>query len=644
MRARLIIFLVALFISVAAGASAQSFIALCYHGIEDRADDPDGMTLSTDRFIAQLSWLRENGYRPVGIDDLIAARDGKRPLPDKAVLLSFDDGFANFYTRVFPLLKLFDYPAVLALVGAWMDVAEGESVFIGDEALPRETFLSWDQVREMQSSGLVEIASHSFDMHHGIVANPQGNEQFALTARRYDPDTRSYESDEAYLRRIREDMAAGAALIARETGQRPRVIVWPYGKYNLPALQSAGEQGMEIALTLEKGVNRTDDLSAVRRLLITGETELPHFAWRLANPGHRSPRRVVHVDLDYVYDPDPRVKEENLGRLLDRIRDLQISTVYLQAFADPDGDGVADALYFPNRHLPMRADLFNRVAWQLRTRARVEVFAWMPVLGFDVGRDDLRVRAVRPEGEEPFDPDAYRRLSPFSPEARALIAEIYEDLAKHADFNGILFHDDAILSDFEDAHPQAMEAYRRAGFPPSIEAIRADAALKAQWSRFKTRHLAEWTDELTETVRIWRPTVKTARNLYARPVLEPRSEAWTAQSLDVFLEHYDYAAVMAMPYMENARHPERWLRRLVQSVAGHPEGLQRTVFELQSVDWRKGGKPLPSETLARQMRLLQSLGALNYGYYPDDFPAGHPRTEVLHGAFSLQTHPFREAP
>ena len=46
------------------------------------------------------------------------------------------------------------------------------------------------------------------------------------------------------------------------------------------------------------------------------------------------------------------------------------------------GGKIADALYFPNQVLPVRADLFSRVAWQLRTRARVQVYAWMPVLAF----------------------------------------------------------------------------------------------------------------------------------------------------------------------------------------------------------------------------------------------------------------------
>jgi effector-binding domain-containing protein len=57
-------------------------------------------------------------------------------------------------------------------------------------------------------------------------------------------------------------------------------------------------------------------------------------------------------------------------------------------------------------------------------------------------------------------------------EARKRITEIYEDLAKHASFKGILFHDDAFLTDFEDASPEALAAYRAAGLPGSIEQIR----------------------------------------------------------------------------------------------------------------------------------------------------------------------------
>lgn len=54
---------------------------------------------------------------------------------------------------------------------------------------------------------------------------------------------------------------------------------------------------------------------------------------------------------------------------------MGITTVYLQAFADPAGDGLVKAVYFPNRWLPVKADIFSRIAWQLRTRANAAVYA-----------------------------------------------------------------------------------------------------------------------------------------------------------------------------------------------------------------------------------------------------------------------------
>ncbi|MBV5348279.1 poly-beta-1,6-N-acetyl-D-glucosamine N-deacetylase PgaB, partial [bacterium] len=77
--------------------------------------------------------------------------------------------------------------------------------------------------------------------------------------------------------------------------------------------------------------------------------------------------------------------EKNLGDLLERIKNLGVNTVYLQAFADPDANGAADYVYFPNRNIPMRADLFNRVAWQISTRTQVKrIYAWMPMMAWQL--------------------------------------------------------------------------------------------------------------------------------------------------------------------------------------------------------------------------------------------------------------------
>jgi biofilm PGA synthesis lipoprotein PgaB len=647
----------------AADATARSFIALAYHNVEDSDPDQRFVGVSTDKLVAQLSWLQRNGYHPVTIDDLIAARDGGKELPDKAVLLTFDDGYESFYTRVFPVLKAFRFPAVLALVGAWLEngpdatvryspdkaaAALGDGpVQFGDLKVKRDLFLTWDQIREIAASGLVEIASHSYDAHSGAPANPQGNSEPDETTRRYNSATGSYESDASERQYLDADSARMALKIKSETGKRPRVMVWPYGEANELTISIAAANGMPITLTLEDGVAAVDKLGAVPRHLINPDPPLGEYVTELRAFSERSPVRVVQVDLDYVYDPDPAQQELNVGRLVQRIYAMQISTVFLQAFADPDGTGLARQVYFPNRVLPMRADLFNRVSWQLRTRAHVQVFAWMPVLAFDFGDSVATVLAWNPQsGAAAIDPKAYRRVSPFDPEARRKILMLYEDLARNVPFQGLLFHDDAMLGDFEDASPPALAAYSRAGFPDSIAAIRADPETMRRWTRFKTDALLEFTGELAAQAKLYRTPLLTARNIYALPVLNPQSEEWFAQDLDRFLASYDYTAIMAMPSMENvpAREGDDWLRRLVAAVATRPQGLKRTIFELQAVDWRNpatgGDTKIPTETLVRQMRLLLRLGALNFGYYPDDFISGQPDERLLHRDFSLQSYPF----
>ena len=104
-----------------------------------------------------------------------------------------------------------------------------------------------------------------------------------------------------------------------------------------------------------------------------------------------------------------------------------MTTVYLQAFSDPDGDGVADALYFPNKYLPVRDDIFGRIAWQLQTRAGVQVYAWMPVLAFDLRKSVKEAEYVIDSRTGKPSTKAYLRLSPYNKQNVEIIKSIYND-------------------------------------------------------------------------------------------------------------------------------------------------------------------------------------------------------------------------
>ena len=640
----------------AAPAPIPAFFALCYHNIEDKDPDQRYVGVSTGNFVEQLDWLRRNGFHAVSIDDVVAAHEGRKRLPDKAYLVTFDDGYESFYTRAFPILKAMGVPAVLAVEASWLKGGAKATVRYGDIKEPRDMFMTWDQVREVAASGLVEIASHTYDLHRGIAANPQGNEEPAVVSRRW-TKSGGYEDAAAYDARIAGDTAAAVATFKRELGRAPRVTVWPYGEHSRLAIDIQRAHGMPITLTLLDAPANVADLSAIPRHLVKDDPDLTDFVAELHDLSMHGPIRAVQVDLDQVYDPDPAQQEHNLGTLVQRIHDLQVNTVFLQAFADPKGDGLVRAVYFPNRELPMRADLFNRAAWQLRTRARVKVWAWMPVLSFDFGAAGAGLQhvtawnppttseAAGAAAQSGIDRAQYQRLSPFDPAVRQRIGALYEDLAAHAAFEGLLFHDDAVLSDFEDASPDALKAYEAAGLPGDIAKIRANPALFERWTALKTDALIAFTRELAARVRRLRTPMHTARNLYARPVLDAASRAWFAQDYDRFLASYDLVAVMAMPRLEQVPgDPMAWLGRLVDAARARPDGLSHTLFELQSVDWRRpdaGSEAnLPTQELVDEMRFLERRGALDIGYYPDDFLRNHPRAEPLHAAFSLESFPY----
>ena len=619
-------------------------LGIAYHDVEDRDPDQAVVAVRTERMIEQLAWLRENNYKPVTVDQVMAARNGGPELPPRAVMLSFDDGYSSFYTRVMPVLRAYNWHALLAPVGTWVDTPPNQPVDFAGTPRKRSDFLTWDQVREVSRSGLVEIAAHTDANHKGVLANPQGNLQPAAATRRYDSVSRRYETEAEFQARQLADVAAISEKIRKVTGYKPRVWVWPYGAADGTALQVVNDQGYQMALTLDDGLDTLDNLMSSPRFLVASDPDGEHFANSIVAAQSESPMRVVHVDLDNVYDPDPAQQEINLGKLIQRMADMGANTVFLQAFADPKGDGLVHSLYFPNRHLPMSADIFDRVAWQLRTRAHVKVFAWMPVLSFALDSKLPRVKRWDPKtGTTLVDPDQYKRLSPFDPNVRRIIGEIYEDVARLTSVDGILYHDDAVLSDYEDASPEALKVYAANGLPSSIAALREDPATLQRWTRFKSRYLIDFTKELTAKVRAIRgPQVLTARNIFAEPMLNPESEAWYAQNLDDFLGTYDWTAPMAMPLMEKQTHAQSgpWLEKLVATIKSRPGALDRTVFELQARDWTKQeDADIDGAHLAEWMRVLKRQGATSYGYYPDNFLDNLPDLKTVRPALSNKWNP-----
>ncbi|MFZ2891343.1 poly-beta-1,6-N-acetyl-D-glucosamine N-deacetylase PgaB [Sulfuricurvum sp.] len=621
--------------------NVNEFTVLSYHEISDKSETLDSTyAVTPSHFEEQVHWLIDNGYQFISINDILKYRKYKKSLPSKAVLMTFDDGYQSVYTNAYPLIKKYKIPVVIALVGSWMEAKE--IVDFDGHKIPRNKFLSHKEIREMARSGLVEYASHSYSSHKGIQGNPQGNMQPAMITREWLNDAQMYEDEKRYQQRIYNDLLKNNRFIQEYTGQKPRVMVWPYGYYNKETRTIAERLGMSIGLTLDDGSNtHLTPLWGLRRILIDKTMSLKDLEQNIRSRNanlldNDRVTKAAHIDLDYMYDADPAQQERNLGDLLDRIKKLGVNTVYLQAFADPDANGAADYVYFPNRNLPMRADLFNRVAWQIATRTQVKrIYAWMPMMAWQLphsnpASNDTVVTLQVDSGHLNM---GYPRLSPFAPQSRKVIKEIYEDLAKSPRIDGILFHDDVTLSDFEDDSKAARTQYKKWGLTPNVTKIRVDREQYEKWTNLKTDYLDAFAMQLAQIIRDEHPGLKTARNLYAQVALNKYAEEWYAQGLSKSINRYDYTAIMAMPYMEQASDTREFYDKIVERVKQEECGLERTVMELQTVNWRKNDESISSEELNDTITYLYGLGIHHMAYYPDSVFKNIPNADTIKKAF-----------
>jgi peptidoglycan/xylan/chitin deacetylase (PgdA/CDA1 family) len=195
----------------------KGFVCLCYHHVAPVGGARvDAYTVRADRFRRQMAWLAAQGH--VGVTISEAQRAGR------GLALSFDDGYADFYEEVWPVLREYGFRATVFVVA-------GRAGKTADwEGADRSQLMDWDTLGELAAAGC-EIGAHG------------------LTHRPLDVAT----EDE-----MREEMEAGQRFITRYTGTTPTGIAYPYGRTAERVGRMAAEVGYEWGATARGGRNRDD--------------------------------------------------------------------------------------------------------------------------------------------------------------------------------------------------------------------------------------------------------------------------------------------------------------------------------------------------------------------------------------------------
>jgi peptidoglycan/xylan/chitin deacetylase (PgdA/CDA1 family) len=182
---------------VLAGLPAQAAVILQYHHVSETA--PAATRVTPARFKAHMQHLAEQGYQVVPLADLIAARQQGKPLPDKAVAITFDDGYDSIATRALPILKAHGWPF---------------TVFISTQPIDQglAQFMTWDQVRELAANGGT-IANHTVTHTHMIRRLPG-------------------ETEVQWRARMQGEIEQAQARLEAEVGELQQWLAYPYGEFD----------------------------------------------------------------------------------------------------------------------------------------------------------------------------------------------------------------------------------------------------------------------------------------------------------------------------------------------------------------------------------------------------------------------------
>jgi biofilm PGA synthesis lipoprotein PgaB len=350
-----------LFLSAPATAAdpAPTIPALAWHDIvEKRGADPFAVT--REEFEAQIAWLKEAGYTPIRLSDLEDFRSGRRRLPTRPVLLTFDDGLRSYRDVALPILRRHGFPSVLAIVTGWHDGEKLPAAYQG-------RLLGWAELRQIAKGRDVEIISHSHNLHRSIPSNPQGNRAPAGVTRRYEQATVRYEDEAAFRDRIRHDLETTKRRFEQELGYAPVAIAWPYGQYDRVLVDEAARLGMHWHLTLDATPTTPAALPRVNRTTFLRYRRIRQFEEALTHREYRrQQQRFALLTLDDFAGKSAAEQERLLSTLLTRLQLMRVNTVIIDPFT-------ADRrrAFFSNAQLPVAADVLNRLLHQLKARLEI---------------------------------------------------------------------------------------------------------------------------------------------------------------------------------------------------------------------------------------------------------------------------------
>ena len=246
---------------------------LLYHHI---AENPRNYgTITPEGFERQMKFLAENGYHAVSVKQMIDYVYHGGALPENPVCITFDDGYLSTYEYAYPILKKYGLNAVVYAIGA----SVGHDRFYGNTAFELIPHFSFAQAREMVQSGVVDVQSHTYNMHQWAPFET-GNHIRETAAPLEEED------DSSYSAALLEDIELYNELAVQELGRPFTSLAYPKGNYTALTERLVHEAGIPVTMS-----TRADR----RNVLVRGLPQSLYALCRWSMTEITTPERMLEI-------------------------------------------------------------------------------------------------------------------------------------------------------------------------------------------------------------------------------------------------------------------------------------------------------------------------------------------------------------
>lgn len=215
---------------------------IMYHSVLKDEKLQGKYVVSPNELESDVKYLKENGFTTIVFKDLIDYVYNGKPLPEKPIILTFDDGYYNNYCYAFEIMKKYDCKMVLSVIGYYTDKFTD-----ANEENPSYGHVTWGNIKEMIDSGYVEIQNHTYNLHES-------------SGKRMGIQKISGESEEQYRNVITEDIMRLEGKFNEKLNYSSTAFVYPFGAVSNESDGILKGLGFKATVTCEEKINIiTDD-------------------------------------------------------------------------------------------------------------------------------------------------------------------------------------------------------------------------------------------------------------------------------------------------------------------------------------------------------------------------------------------------